>query len=319
MTVDSTGVASVEAVHERLVGGDDLDEEGRRMLDLALDIATDPTTITLPDGRALGYADVGDPDGDPIVVFHGFPNARTFGALFDAAGREHGLRVLTPERPGFGVSDPLEGRSLSDWPDDLVAFADALDLDAFPVLGVSGGGPYALASAASVDRVDRAGVAVGVGPMAAIGLRERLPFYLARFLPPLVRYRLRGDHEEALDDPMAPLEARVAETAPADTALWRGAVGRTLVLTHVEAARHHGVGPLVDELAIFARRWDVDLAEIDVPVPMWYGEDDRIVPVAMGRHLAEQVPTADASFYEGLGHVSAVVENEDDILAALTD
>lgn len=318
MTFDGTNDGTIEAVHERLVTEADLDEDGRRMLDLAFEIATDPSTVALPDGRTLGYAEVGDPDGDPLIVLHGFPNARTFGALFEEAGREHGLRVLTPERAGFGVSDPLAGRSLSDWHEDLAAFADALDLGSFPVLGVSGGGPYALASAAGLDRVERAGVAVGVGPMAAIGLRERLPFYLARFLPPLVRYKLRGDHDAAIDDPETPLEERVAETAPADTDYWRGAVGRTLALTHVEAARHHGVGPLVDELAIFARSWDVDIAGIAVPVPMWYGEDDRIVPVAMGRHLAERVPTADASFYDGLGHVSAVVENEDAILTALS-
>jgi pimeloyl-ACP methyl ester carboxylesterase len=275
--------------------------------------------VDLPDGRRLGYADVGDPAGEPLVVLHGFPNSRAFGALFDAAGREHGRRVLAPERPGFGVSDPDPGRGLSDWADDLAGFADAMDLGAFPVLGVSAGGPYALASAAPLDRVERAGVAVGVGPTSAVSLRQRLPYLVARFLPPLVRRRLRSEGCRARRDPEAALEARAQDAAPVDADHWRGAVGRALLLTHVEAARHHGVAHLAAELAIFARPWDVDLAAIDVPVHMWYGEADRIVPTAMGRHLAERVPTAEATFYEGLGHVSTVLDNEDAIVSALVE
>jgi len=309
----------VEDLHERLVADADLDDDERRMLALCRDLAARPETVTLPDGRALGYADVGDPAGRPVVVLHGFPNARNFGALFDAAGREHGLRVLAPERPGFGVSDPSPGRALTDWPADLDAFADALDLGTVPVLGVSGGGPYALASAARLDRVERVGVAVGVGPMTAVGLRRRLPYLLARYLPPLVRHRLRSEADRALAEPEAHLETRVADAAPVDAEYWRGAVGRAMVLNHVEASRHHGVGPLVDELAIYARPWGFDLAEVDVPVHLWYGEADRIVPVDMGYHLADRLPTAEAAFYPDLGHVSTVAENDDAIVGALTE
>lgn len=319
MGANSADDAALANVHDRLVAGGDLDDDERRMVDLTLEVATDPTTVTLPDGRELGYADVGDPTGDPIVVLHGFPNARTFGALFDAAGREHGVRVLTPERPGFGISDPDPGRTPSGYAADLDAFADEFDLGSFPLLGVSGGGPYALAAVAELDRIERAGVAVGVGPMSAVGLRERVPYYLARFLPPLVRYSLRGDVDAAVEDPWAPIEERVAETSPADADYWRGGIGRALVLNHLEAARHNGVGPLVEELATYGRPWDVDLEAIDVPVAMWYGEDDRIVPAGMGRHLADRVPTADATFYEGLGHLSTVVENEDAVVGALVD
>jgi pimeloyl-ACP methyl ester carboxylesterase len=309
----------VEGVHERVVAGAALDDDERATLDLCRDIAVRPETVTLPDGRKLGYADVGDPDGQPLVVHHGFPNSRVFGALFDAPASEHGVRVLAPERPGFGVSDPQAGRTLADWAEDLSAFAVELGLGSFPVLGVSAGGPYALASAAGLDRVERAGVAVGVGPTAAVPLRDRLPYLVARFLPPLVRRRLRTQGRRAREDPEAALEARADDAAPVDADHWRGAVGRALLLTHVEAARHHGVEHLAAELAIFGRSWDVDLEAIDVPVHMWYGEADRIVPVEMGRYLAERVPTAEASFHEGLGHVSAVLDNEDDIVATLLE
>jgi len=290
------------------------------LLDLCRDIAANPRTVSLPDGRDLGYADCGDPEGDPLVVFHGFPNSRVFGALFDAAGREHGLRILAPERPGFGVSDPDPGRRLLDWPDDYAAFLDAVGIDRAPVLGISGGGPYALACAHDLpDRVDRAGVAVGVGPPAAVGLRDRIPFLLARVAPPLVRFRLYRDGKRARESPEAALTARAEAAAPVDADYWQGEVGRALLASGVEARRHHGNAPLVTELAVYGRPWGFDLGAIEVPTHLWYGRADRIVPVEMGWHLAREIPTAESHFYPNLGHVSTVERNEDAIVRALLD
>lgn len=288
------------------------------LLDLCHEIAANPRTVSLPDGRDLGYADCGDPDGEPLVVFHGFPNSRVFGALFDAAGRDHGVRILAPERPGCGVSDPDPDRRLLDWPADCAAFLDAVGVDRAPVFGVSGGGPYALACAHALpDRVERAGVAVGVGPMASVGYRRRLPFLLARFAPPLVRLQLYREGKRGRENPEAALEARVEETAPVDADYWRGAVGRALLASGIEARRHHGNTPLVTELAVYGRPWGFDLDGIDVPTHLWYGRADRIVPVEMGWHLARAIPTAESHFYPDLGHVSTVERNEDAIVRAL--
>jgi pimeloyl-ACP methyl ester carboxylesterase len=286
---------------------------------LCEDVAENPRVVSLPDGRNLGYADCGDPDGDPLVVFHGFPNSRVFGALFDAAGREHGVRILAPERPGLGVSDPDPGRTLLDWPADVTAFLDALDVDRAPMLGVSGGGPYALACAHEIpDRLPRVGVAVGLGPVSSVGLRDRLPFLLARLVPPVVRLQLYRDGRQARTDPEASLAERAEMTAPADGDYWRGEIGRALLESGLEA-RRQGNGPLVTELAIYGRPWGFDPEAIDTPVALWYGRDDRIVPVEMGFHLARAIPTAESHFYPDLGHVSTVERNEDPIVRWLLD
>lgn len=104
-------------------------------------------TINLHDGRSLGYADFGDPDGTPMFHFHGFPGSRLKAKLLsDAAGR-HGVHLIGVVRPGMGLSDFQPGRKLLDWPNDVIELALDLELETFAVEGVSGGGPYAAACA----------------------------------------------------------------------------------------------------------------------------------------------------------------------------
>ena len=96
--------------------------------------------ITLPDGRRLAYAEFGTPDGRPVLYFHGAPSSRLEPLLVgDDAWRAHGLRVIAPDRPGVGLSDFLPKRGFSQWPNDVVALADALGLERFGVIGMSGG------------------------------------------------------------------------------------------------------------------------------------------------------------------------------------
>lgn len=312
----------IDTLSRELFGGGDAaaDASEPSAIDTCRDLIANPETTTLPDGRQLGYAAVGDPDGAPLVVFHGFPNCRSFAALLDEPARERGVRVYVPERPGFGVSDPDPGRTLADWPDDVAAFADAMGLGEFPVLGISGGGPYALACAALLeDRVSRAGVGCGVGPMDAIPLGERTPYYLARYLPPVVRLTLWRRGRTARDDPEAAQRRRADEAADVDEERWLGEPGRVLVETSVAAAAEHGTAPLTRELALFGSPWEFDLGDIAVPVHLWYGKRDRIVPVEMGFHLAREIPTAEAHFYPDLAHISVVQENRGAILDALVE
>jgi len=294
--------------------------DGSTMLDVARDVRENPQTVRLRDGRQLGYADCGDPDGDPFVVFHGFPNSRPFGALFDAAGRERGLRVIAPERPGFGVSDPAPDRTVADWADDVADLADALSLDSFPVLGISGGGPYAAACAARLpERIDHGGIACGLAPLESVDLRDRLPFLIAKHAKPLAKLSLWSDGRTARKNPDEYLESTVESTAAADADLWRGEVGRVLLESDYEAVSRHGYGPLADELAVFASDWGFDLDSIDVPVFFWYGQADRIVPLSMGLYYIERIPTAEAHVYPDQGHLSIVYDNETEILDALVD
>ena len=131
--------------------------------------------VRLPDGRRLGVASHGDPDGRPIFLNHGTPASRLGHEFTDAPARAKGIRVLCPDRPGIGRSDPVRGRTLAGWADDVVALADVLGIDRFAVLGYSCGGPFALAVAAGApDRVTVAGLMAGVGPIDRPGARQGL-------------------------------------------------------------------------------------------------------------------------------------------------
>lgn len=289
------------------------------MVDLATDIAENPQTVELRDGRQMGYTTVGDPDGDPLFVFHGFPNSRVFGALFDEVAREYGMRVIAPERPGFGVSDPQPDRELTDWPADVADVADALGVERFSVLGISGGGPYTVATAALLgDRVEHAAVGCGVGPMCSVGISDRLWYYTARFFPPGSKLALWLLGRQARDDRDAFLEEMADAAAPADEDHWTGEIGKVIHASMIESRRHHGLDPLVRETAIFGSPWNIDLGEIDVPMSLWYGKSDVLVPPEMGLHLATAIPTAEAHVYPDLDHLSTIDENEDAMFERLS-
>ena len=131
--------------------------------------------VKLHDGRTLGYAEYGDPGGVPVFYFHGFPGSRLDYLIFDDgnAARKTGARIIAPDRPGTGLSDPKRGRRMLDWPDDVGALADALDIKRFAVLGVSGGGPFAAACAYGIpERLIKTGIVCGMGPAHAPGMKD---------------------------------------------------------------------------------------------------------------------------------------------------
>jgi pimeloyl-ACP methyl ester carboxylesterase len=108
---------------------------------------SDSQTLVLPDSRTLGYAEYGNPNGKPLLYFHGFPSSRLEAYALDSIAFRRDIRLLALDRPGFGLSTHDQRRHINDWPTDVQTFASKLGLSRFAVLGVSGGGPYALACA----------------------------------------------------------------------------------------------------------------------------------------------------------------------------
>ena len=221
--------------------------------------------------------------------------------------RELGVRLIAPERPGYGLSDLQLQRRLVDWPEDVAELADFLNLERFAVVGVSGGGPYAVACAWKLaDRIVAAGVISSLAPadrvrrelsygyqLTALAVRRTWLINLALgFLDLCARRR-----PEILIKGMglaAPLEDKKILSQPE--------IQRTQIDSVVEAFRGGPRGTAL-ELKLFSHPWGFEVEEIKIPVYLWHGEADLIVPVRMGRYLADHIPTCQARFIPRAGHL----------------
>jgi pimeloyl-ACP methyl ester carboxylesterase len=139
-------------------------------------MADDGVFVTLRDGRNLAYAEYGRRRGSPAFYFHGTPGGLLEGRLLDEAARLQDVRLIAVDRPGYGSSDFKKDRRITDWPGDVADLADALEIDRFGVVGLSGGGPHVQACAAAMpERVTTAVIVSGAGsPEAAVDGRGRV-------------------------------------------------------------------------------------------------------------------------------------------------
>ncbi|HMA35146.1 MAG TPA: alpha/beta hydrolase [Chloroflexia bacterium] len=267
-------------------------------------------TIRLADGRRLGFAEWGDPAGRPVFLFHGTPGSRLSRYPDESLARARGVRVITVDRPGYGLSDFQPGRRLLSWPDDVAALADALELPRFAIVGVSGGGPHALACAVQLPpRLTAVALVGGAGPMDRPGAQRqmlwfnRLALRLAPWLPRWsATWPTRLGYGVVRRSPqLVHLLLTAALPATDRAVLCRPAVMAVSLEAMAEAFRT-GTGGLVGDVAVLARPWGLRLAAIRVPVYLWHGAHDRNVPIQTGRYLARAIPTCRATFCPDLGH-----------------
>ncbi len=281
----------------------------------------------LADGRRLSFAEFGDPAGLPVLAIHGTPGSRFMFGLTDAAARARGLRIIAPDRPGYGHSEYRKSQSLMRSAEDFTALADALRLDTLAVIGVSGGGPYAIATASQMaDRVQLLALISPVGPVAEcrkqirMSRMHRLIFTRVGRSPQACAaffWSLRGMVKWAPGVAYRALQQRVTR---AD----QGVLGQGEVKANLQAAIREGLRPGVrgalQDLRLFCAPWGLPLAEIDVPTVIWQGSDDTIVPASAAYYLAAQLPNCrldvvqEAGHYWGFGQFALVL---DTVAAAL--
>ena len=269
-------------------------------------------TLELDDGRALGYAEYGQPDGAPIVYLHGMPGSRLDPAALDEEYRQLGARVVALERPGYGLSSRRRSWGLLDWPADVAVAADRLELERFAVIGYSSGGKYAAACAYALpDRLTSTAIVSGVGPPTTPNFREglgrtdRLSMTLARRVRPLAHIYWRIARSMAERRPESFLGEFEKELSQPDKAVFAEPEVRKFVLAISREALRGGATGIVQDSAIQARNWGFGLEEIQAPVHLWHGDSDEIVPLHHSRHAAEKIPNATLTVFEGAGHLVA--------------
>ncbi len=268
--------------------------------------------VQLGDGRQIAYCEYGDLEGSPVFYFHGTPGSRYEPAFAGRAGQKYGYRILALDRPGVGRSDYVRGRTLLDWPRDVYEVAELLEIERFGVIGVSGGGPYALACGYVLSDYLEFTVLMGSwGPVAEepklwqemapldqfFGKLSRtlpcafyLPFsffgYAAKRLPPSSFARS--------------LESSMSEP---DKELLSNEVMACFFAEDVREAFRQGTRGPADDAILLYREWGFRIEEIQVKVTLFHGEEDKFAPYTYAIYLNEKLPNAESHGYPGKGHL----------------
>jgi pimeloyl-ACP methyl ester carboxylesterase len=270
-------------------------------------------TISTPDGHTLAVYEGGAPAGRPVVVQHGTPGSGVPYGPHETLAHEQGIRLIAYSRPGYDASTRRAGRTVADCAADVDALATALGLERYATWGISGGGPHALACAALCDeRLVAVASLAAVAPYAAEGLDWTAGMGEVNIQE--FGATLAGEQElrpflerDAAELAAAPPDQLVAvwETllGPEDRAVMSEDLARFL-LESMGVGLANGVDGWLDDDFAFAQPWDFDLARIDRPVLILHGADDRFVPVAHGRWLAERIPGVEARIEPRDGHLT---------------
>lgn len=268
------------------------------------------TQITLNPSRVLAYTDIGEPDWPCVLFFHGAPSGRLRLGYLEKQFIAKGVRVISPDRPGYGRSTPVPGRTLMDWPGDVAALADQLGLERFVVAGHSSGGAYALACAAALgSRVKAAITLGGVTDLGWSGAREGylesetelmgLPDEKAAIALCVQRFGEDGSGFMAASGltPPEPDEQLYADEQ----------IALLLASARAEAFRQGVIG-YAQDVFIQGHPWSFDPSRITTPVQVMHGAADNLVPLAHSRHTAEVIPGAVLKVLPGHGHFAILGE-----------
>jgi len=283
----------------------------------------DSHVTVLPDGRDLGWLELGDASGMPLFVFHGTPGSRLHMTTADSPARAAGVRLVCPDRPGYGLSTFQPGRRLVDWPGDVGHLADHLGIDRFAVMGISGGGPHSAVCAALLGgRVTSAAIVSGVGPLADPASAEGM-VRSNQVLTALSRRRSRAlnvvfDLQAAAARrwPSRAIDFLTKQLPPADVAILSRPEVRAMFELDVARSSRTAGRAAAQDFELFAAEWGFDLGAIEVPVHIWQGDADVNVPPRHARLLHEAIPGSVLHEFPGEGHF-LVFDHVEEIAASL--
>jgi len=264
--------------------------------------------LDLRDGRRLCYTEYGDPAGKPLFVFHGNPNSRLLWGVIPGSPFLPNVRLIAPDRPGFGRTDFVEGvTTLENWPSDVVALADSMGIGKFAIFAPSGGGPFALSCAWKIpEHLTSVGIFAGVGPFIPetdknIASPIRMMWKKAPEMPGLFRLQMKVFSGLARRAPQLYIRMILGEFGDTDREVYeRLNMAEALAPDRNESYRQGGIGTWYD--ALIPGDWPIPLHEIRAKVYLWQGDADISVPPSMARYMAEKIPDCEAEFIEGAGH-----------------
>lgn len=278
-------------------------------------LAANDHTIKLKDGRRLGFAEYGDPEGKPLFFFHGWPSSRLHGKNFDEAAEKLKIRIISTDRPGYGLSDFKPNRTLLDWPDDVIELAEKLKINKFVIVGISGGGPYAAACAYKIPKkITKAGIVVGLAPLNIKGNLDGM-FWINRMgwanfhkFPILTEI---SSFLGLLETKLLPINvSSLFLVSKPDKLMSTKSFRKTMHQSRREAFRQ-GIKATAQDLKIYSNNWGFNIKNIKIPVHLWYGGADKTVSLKMGNYYASQIPNSKLKVYPNEGHYCQITHAEE--------
>jgi pimeloyl-ACP methyl ester carboxylesterase len=283
--------------------------------------------LKLKNGGELAFCEYGNAAGTPVFFFHGWPSSRTMAKLTDTAAKDLNVRIISADRPGIRDSTFQRDRRLIDWPDIVQELADHLGIDRFHIFAISGGAPYAYATAWKIpDRVAAVAVASGAPPI--VDLRDhsgllslyRKMIWLYRNSPGLLRafFYLTGVLA-SIRPPvrLRPLVIKILNLQPCDAAAMEDAVAFEACFESQRRAWRASVKGLIHDAELFGKPWEFQLEDVRVPIRLWHGTKDRAFSAEIARDVASRLPNCQTHFVEGEGHYSLPIRHVREILADL--
>jgi pimeloyl-ACP methyl ester carboxylesterase len=273
----------------------------------------------------VAFEEYGDPGGLPVIFCHGWPSSRSMAELTDAAARQLGVRIISPDRPGISRSQFHARRTLLDWPAVLEGIARHLRIPKFRILAISGGAPYAYAGAwAMAGRVKAIAVVSGAPPIAELAdqagllLLYRVMLAVYRKQPTALKTLFRVARPFArlrLPIRFRPLLLKLLQ--PCDAASLRDSAAFEACFESQRQAWRGSAEGVMTDAQIYAEPWGFALEEVAVPVRLWHGRKDRTFSLRLAQEVAARLPNCTAFYVDNTGHYSLPIRNMDRILADL--
>ena len=287
-------------------------------------IMNDSLSMTLPDGRQLGYAEYGDLTGKPIFYFHGFPGSRLEAGHLQKIALSHHYRLIGIDRPGMGISSVESKRSILSWAEDVETFADFLGINKFSIVGHSGGAPFVAACAYKIPyRLHGAAIVSGIAPVeiseatASVARGDRFINGAIRTMP----WIAKGLMKLSLTMFKKPwmLKQALKQMPDVDRLIVRSLGSNETISAVLSEPFKHGVVGAAQEFQLIVRPWEFDLANIKCPVTIWQGGLDKQVPLAHAKLYTKLIPNAKFIFLKQEGHLSLLVNHGDEILHSVCE
>jgi pimeloyl-ACP methyl ester carboxylesterase len=283
--------------------------------------------IQLQDGGVIAFEEYGDANGVPVIFCHGWPSSRTMARLTDEPARDLGVRIISPDRPGISGSSLQLDRKLTDWPRFLERIVDHLDIREFRMLAISGGAPYAYATAVAMpERVRAIAIVGGAPPLAELSdTQALLPLYrwmltLYRTRPQLLRrlfYLARPVLSLRPPVRLRPLLLKMLLLRPCDAESLRDAAAFEAIFESQRRAWRASAEGVVADAQIYAQPWGFAIEDVRIPVRLWHGKQDRAFSFHLAEELAKRLPDCKARFVDDAGHYSLPIRHMREILEDL--